>query len=549
MKKWFGLVILIILVLAMLVPACSTTSSPTPSTTAPTATTSQPPTSTAATTKPASPTSTAAGQPQYGGIFKMDRNTGITAVGAPTDIPTQTSTYPLTAPITETLIILDAKDNIVPVLATSVDTSADGKTVTFHLRHGVKFTDGTDFNAQAVKYNLEAVHNAKVSGSAVLDNVSSYNVIDDYTLQANLQTYDASFLISLAQSGIGVMISPTALAKPTTPENAGKDHLVGTGPFMFASWSPNQYIKMVKNPNYWQTGKPYLDEIDIYNITDYTTALMSFKAGEVNMVESIDPSQYNDLKSQGYTVAIPTGLAFVFSMRTDNANANSPFANQKVRQAVSYAIDRVGMAQGLGKGTQNPAYQLSAPFQGWYIPDYPNTPYDPAQAKQLLAQAGYSNGFKTTLHGDIRGRQDDLVALQGYLSAIGIQTTLDVADVARSTTFATTGFDGLLQPGFPNWSSFSSWMNVWLNPTLTYPTVAFPANWTDDWKKVKAEPDYNKRMTMMQNLLKKLYDQYIVIPTYWDSPRYAIDPKVVDMQWDAVDINGYFNAAGMWMKK
>ena len=371
----------------------------------------------------------------YGGKFILVRNTGITKVGAPSDTITDTQTFPLTAPITETLFIVDAQDRIVPVLAESVDVAADGLSVTFKLRKGIKFHDGTDFNAEAVKYNLEAVKAAKVSGSAALDNVKSYEIIDDYTIKVNLNKFDATFLMNLAQSGIAVMISPTALAKPTTPENAGKDHLVGTGPFMFDSWSLNQYIRMKKNPNYWQPGKPYLDEIEIRNMPDYTTSVMAFKAGEVDMVESIDPAQYNELKAQGYTVGIPEGLAFVFSFRTANKDPNSPFSKKEVREALWYAVDRGSLVSGLGKGTYNVANQLAAPQQGWYIKDYPNRQYDPVKAKELLAQAGYPNGFKTVLHGDVRGRQDDLVALQNYFGAIGIDCTLDVADVARSSTF------------------------------------------------------------------------------------------------------------------
>ena len=433
---------------------------------APAPTTTPPPKTTAA------PAPTTSG-PVYGGKFVMVRNTGITEVGAPMDLKSGAgaSTFPLWAPIAENLFIVDAADRIVPLLAESVEVAADGLSVTLKLRKGVKFHDGTDFNAEAVKYNLEAVKAAKVGGSAPLDNVKSYEIIDANTIKINLNKFDATFLMSLAQSGIGVMLSPTALAKPTTPENAGKDHLVGTGPFMFDSWSLNQYIRMKKNPNYWQPGKPYLDTFEIRNMPDYTTSVMAFKAGEVDMVESIDPAQYNELKAQGYTVDIPKGLAFVFSFRTANADPNSPFSKKEVREALWYAVDTVSLVSGLGKGTYNVANQLAAPQQGWYIKDYPNRKYDPNKAKQLLAQAGYPNGFKTVLHGDVRGRQDDLVALQSYFRVIGIECTLDVADVARSSTFGTQGFDGILQPGFPNWSSFSSWMNVWLSPVATYPTM------------------------------------------------------------------------------
>jgi ABC-type transport system substrate-binding protein len=492
-----------------------------------------------------------AGQPVYGGKFIMVRNTGITEIGAPMDLKGGFGgvTYPLWCGVTETLFVVDAADRIVPVLAESVDVAPDGLSVTFKLRKGVKFHDGTDFNAQAVKYNLETVIAANVPGSTPLKSIESYDIIDDHTIKINLKAFDASFLMSLAQSGVAVMISPTALAKPTTPENAGKDHLVGTGPFLFDSWALDQYIRMKKNPNYWQPGKPYLDTIEIRNMPDYTTSVMAFKAGEVDMVESIDPAQYNELKAQGYTVDIPRGLAFVFSFRTANADPNSPFSKKEVREALWYAVDRESLVFGLGKGTYNVADQLAAPQQGWYIKDYPSRKYNPGKAKELLAQAGYPNGFKTVLHGDVRGRQDDLVALQNYFRAIGIDCTLDVADVARSSTFATQGFDGILQSGFPNWSSFSSWMNVWLSPVATFPTMKFPDNWTSSWQEVTSEVDYGKRMAKMQALLKVVYDEALVIPWMWDAPRYVINSKVHDMMWDEMDINGYFDPVNIWKEK
>jgi peptide/nickel transport system substrate-binding protein len=540
------LVVLFILLLsASIVVGCGQQAPATPTTPTTPSTPTTP-------TTPSTPTTPAPSTgPQYGGKFTMVRNTGITEIGAPMDLKSGAgaSTYPLWAPITETLFTVDAQDRIVPGLAESMDVSADGMSITLKLRKGVKFHDGTDFNAEAVKYNLEAVKAAKVGGSAPLDNVKSYDIIDANTIKINLTKFDATFLMSLAQSGIAVMISPTALAKPTTPENAAKDHLVGTGPFMFDSWSLNQYIRMKKNPNYWQPGKPYLDEIEIRNMPDYTTSVMAFKAGEVDMVESIDPAQYNELKSQGYTVDIPRGLAFVFSFRTANADPNSPFSKKEVREALWYSVDRENMVYGLGKGTYNVANQLAAPQQGWYIKDYPSRKYDLDKAKALLAQAGYPNGLKAVLHGDVRGRQDDLVALQNYFRAIGVDCTLDVADVARSSTFGTQGFDGIFQSGFPNWSSFSSWMNVWLSPVATYPTMQFPDNWTSSWQDVRAEPDYDKRMAKMQALLKTVYDDALVIPWMWDAPRYVINSKVHDLNWDAVDINGYLDPVNAWKEK
>ena len=503
-----------------------------------------------ATTQPTT-TPTSTDGPQYGGKLVLARNTGITEVGAPMDLKGGWGgvTYPLWCAVVETLFIVDAAGRIVPVLAESVDVAADGMSVTFKLRQGVKFHDGTDFNAEAVKINLEAVIAAEVAGSTPLQNIESFDIIDDHTIVLNLKGFDATTLLSLAQSGVGVMISPAALAKPTTPENAGKDHLVGTGPFLFDSWAIDQYIRMVRNPNYWQEGRPYLDEIEIRNMADLTTSVLAFKAGEVDMVENIDPAQYNQLEEEGYTVGIPEGLAFVFSVRTSSGNPDSPFAIKEVREALWHAIDREGLVFGLGKGTYNVADQLASPQQGWYIQDYPSREYNVAKAKQLLADAGFEGGFNTVLHGDVRGRQDDLVALQSYFAEIGIICELDIADVARSSTFGTEGFDGIWQSGFPNWSSFSSWMNVWLNPMSTWPTMEFPDNWTSSWQDVKTEPDYDKRMAKMQDLLKIIYDEAIQIPWMYDAPRYVINSKVHDMKWDAVDINGYWDPVNTWKEK
>ena len=544
MKKWLGLVALV-LVLVTLASACSTAASPTPVTTSAPASTA--PATTAAVTT-AAPT-TAASQPQYGGTFIWIRNTGIPVLGAPPDMPTQTSTYPLASPVMENLVLTNDQEDIVPFLAQSVVTSPDGKTITFNLRHGIKFTDGTDFNAQAVKYNLQADVAAKCSGSAILSNVTSYDVVDDYTLRLNLSQYDARLLVGLAQSSIGSMVSPTALAKPTTPENAAKDHLVGTGPFIFDSWAKDQYIKFKKNPNYWQAGKPYLDAIEIRNNPTTATSVMSLQAKEVNMVENIDPSTYNQMKSQGYAVAIPSTLAFVFRLVPDSANADSPFAKLEVRQAVEYALDKAGMAQGIGLGTQYPATQLGIAKDAWYINNYPARNYDVAKAKALLAQAGYPNGFTYPIISDVRGRQDQTVAIQTYLKDGGINTTLDVADVARMASLQSNGWKGLLVPGFPNWDSFSSWTNVFLNPTLTFPSAAVPAGWVDSWNKVLGTVDFNTRMTMMQAQLKQIYDQALMIPYIYDAPRYVTDGTVMDSQWDAHNINGYFDPAGTWLKK
>jgi ABC-type transport system substrate-binding protein len=534
--------LVIVLVLAFLIPACSSgTASTTPATTAPVTSAAQPTTSAPA----------ASATPQSGGTLTWNRNTGIPVLGAPTDIPTQTNTYLLGSPAMETLVLCDAQENIVGNLAESVETSADGKAVTFHLVKGVKFQDGTDFNAAAVKYNLEGVLKANCSGSAVLKNVTSYDIKDDYTITMNLTKYDSRLLLALAQSGIGFMVSPTALAKPTTPDNAPKDHMVGTGPFKFDSWAKDQFIKFTKWDGYRVKGRPYVDTIIIKNFANVTTSIMSFKNGEANMVENINPEDVAPLKAAGYFTSAPQ-MAFVFSMSPDSANADSPFAKKQVREAVEYAIDKKGNADGLGKGTQYAAVQLGTPKDAWFMKDYTPRDYNPAKAKQLLTEAGYPNGFKYTLATDVRIRDDQALSIQQNLKDVGIDLTIDKADVARATTWAQSGWKGLLQPGFPNWDAFTSWTARYSNVAIPYPSIAYPgglAAYTKAWDDMASIPDFTQRMAKMQSLMKQLLDDALVIPYMYDSPRYVTDNTVMDMSWDARNTNGYFDPVNVWLKK
>jgi ABC-type transport system substrate-binding protein len=532
--------LVILLVCAFALTGCSSSTTSTTPAANPTQTTGP---STTATTQ-ASQASSA----RYGGTLTWVRNMGIPDIGAPADIPSQTNTPSLVTPVLESLITTDVNEKIQPWLAESVDVSPDGKKITFKLLKNVKFQDGTPFNAEAVKFNLELDLKNNCNASGILKKVTSYNIVDDYTLEVNFAAYDARFLQTLAQTGIGQIASPTAMQKST--EHTA--HIVGTGPFKFDSWQTDQYVKMVKWDGYRTKGRPYLDAIDIRNNSDITVSIMSLKAGEVNMVENIDPADYNSLKAEGWAVGIPP-LGFVFSFVPDSANPDSPFKDVRVREALEYAVDKAGLAKGIGKGTQFPAYQAAVePPLGqdaWYIPDAPKREYNVAKAKELLAAAGYPNGFECALTTDVRARQDQIVALQTYFKAVGISTKLDMADVGRASTFPKDGWKGILVGGFPNFSSFTQWVTAYNDPTFVYPSASKPEGWKEGWDAVIAEIDYDKRITLMKNLLRKNYEGAYRIYYIEDGPRYVTDGTIQDIDWDGHHINGYFDAVNVWLKK
>jgi peptide/nickel transport system substrate-binding protein len=477
------------------------------------------------------------------------RNTGIAVLGAPEDMPSFSWYNPMISPVCEPLVILDKQGNVAPWLAKSVDVSPDGKTITFHLNSGIKFQDGTDFNAAAVEYNLEQCLKANVAGSNVLQSIDSYDVVDPLTLRLNMKQFDARLFAGLAGSTIGQMVSPSALGKPATPDTAAKIHLVGTGPFKFDSWQRDQFIRYTKWDGYWQKGKPYVDAIEFRNNPDVPTSLLSLKAGEVNWVENVDPSDYIAMQKEGFSGFIATDMFFIFSIFLDSNNPDSPFSNLKVRQAVEYAIDREGMAQGIGQGTMYPMYQQGTESNPWFVQGQPQLKYDPAKAKELLAEAGYPNGFTTPLTSDVRVRKDQLTAIQSYLEAVGIKTTLDMADVPRFVGLTKDGWKGLLVPGFPNMDTFTGWIGLYKDPIFTYPSMAWPTGWTDGMAAIVSEPDFTKRMALMQSWQKKLYDGSLVITYIGDSPRSMTDGTVMDPGWWKNAIGGYWEPANVWLKK
>jgi len=525
LKKWSFSIILFLLVVFLLAGCGEPTPSASPTTPPPTT------------------------ESKYGGELIYVRNTGLSILGAPMDMPSFSWYNQIILPVLEPIIVLDAQGNPAPWLAKSIDIAPDGKTITFNLNSGIKFQDGTDFDAAAVKYNFESVINANVAGSDVFSNVTSMDVVNPLTLRLSLTKYDARLLPGLAMSTIGQIASPTALAKPATADNAAELHLVGTGPFLFDSWQRDQFVRFTKWDGYWQDGKPYLDAIEFRNNPDVPTSLLSLKAGEVNWVENVDPSDFIAMQAEGFTGYIATGIFFIFSILPDSNNPDSPLSKLEVRQALQHAIDREGMAQGIGQGTMNAIYQHGVAKDPWFVKDQPQLEFNPDKARQLLADAGYPEGFTITLISDVRARKDQVTAVQSYWQDVGVKTILDVADVPRITGYGKDGWEGLLMPGFPNADTFNGWIGLYNSSIFTYPSLDWPDGWRDGMAAVISEPDTNKRMALFSSWQKKLYDETLFFFYIGDSPRSLTDGTVMDAAFYKDGIMGYWEPCNVWLKK
>ncbi|MER1988022.1 MAG: ABC transporter substrate-binding protein [Solibacillus sp.] len=308
-------------------------------------------------------------------------------------VVTDGESYKVTENIYETLLNFGEQDTTIhPGLATKWDISEDGLTYTFTLQQGVKFHDGTDFNAEAVVKNINRwkagsadsfyYFNSmfKAEGEDIIKDVVAQ---DEHTVVFTLSRPQAPFLNNIAMAAFGIG-SPTAFeANP----NGLSDNPVGTGPFKFVEWKRNDSITIEKNADYWQEGLPKLAKVIYRSIPDNSARLNALTAGEVDLIDGVNPSDSATIEGNNKLQLIerPSMNIGYLGLTTTRA----PFDNKLVRQAMNYAINRQGIVDAFFGGRAQVAVNPLPPSIPGYNDELTAYPFDPAKAKALLAEAGY----------------------------------------------------------------------------------------------------------------------------------------------------------------
>jgi peptide/nickel transport system substrate-binding protein len=326
----------------------------------------------------------------------------------------------------------DESTEVEPGLAESWDISQDGLEYTLHLRQGIKFHDGTDFNAEAVKFNLERQidpnHPYHDTGEFPYAEftwgmVQSVDVVDEYTVKFTLKDRFAPFLNHLA-------MHPAAMASPAAIQKYGRDfsiNPVGTGPFKFVSWTPGVEVVLEKNPDYWR-GAPNIDKVIYRPIIEDQSRLTELEAGTVNFIVNIPPDDLARLKQDTrFTVVEQPGM---HTWWVAFNHTRTPFNDVRVRQAMNYAVNKQAIVDNILKGTGTLAINPLPPVVWSYTEDIQRYDYSPEKAKQLLAEAGYPDGFSCVfwLPESGSGMQQPVVmgtAIQADLKAVGIDCTIE----------------------------------------------------------------------------------------------------------------------------
>ncbi|HEX3812722.1 MAG TPA: ABC transporter substrate-binding protein [Mycobacteriales bacterium] len=340
---------------------------------------------------------------------------------------------------------LDVKGNTAPAVAKSWKYNSAGTQVTFTLRPGLKFSDGTALDAAAVKFNIERGRDAKNSTIGdQLAGVKDVTVANPTTVTLVLTKPDYQIPALLAGK-TGDLVSPTA-AKKNAAGLSTKP--VGAGPFILTDYVPDSHANLKRNPNYWDAKDIKLDNFVLKPAPDPSVAVAGLQSGQYN-VATIPPSQIQSAKAAGLKVKAITTL----NVRTLDVNGTvAPFNNPKVMQAISHAINRKELVKTAFFGQGIPDWQ---PFPNNYVGYDPSLDnlyaYDPTEAKKLLAEAGHPNGLDIDLWVD---DASDAIAevLQKQFGESGIRVKLKVEQpginnyLTRQYPLALDSFSGRESP-------------------------------------------------------------------------------------------------------
>ena len=319
------------------------------------------------------------------------------------------------------LVWRNEEGEIVPALAESWEISEDGTEYTFTLRQGVVFHNGETFDAQDVVTTWEAGKDPANAYAYVFESVIGVEVIDDSTVKVITEDPDPLFL----STGF-----PTQGVYPTDYyAEVGFDgfeaHPIGTGPFQFVEWVKGEKIVLEANPNYWDEGLPKVQSLIFRPIPESATRLAAVQTGEIHIATRLVAEEASQLegKENVNVITYSNDRSYYISFNNLTSGVGLPIEDKLVRQAMNYAVDRQAIVDALFDGKATLSSGFISPFNLGYDDSIEPYPYDPEKAKELLAEAGYADGFEIGFAcpiGAYPNFEQVCEAIGGYLNDVGI---------------------------------------------------------------------------------------------------------------------------------
>jgi ABC-type transport system substrate-binding protein len=433
------------------------------------------------------------------------------------------------------LIYTNSTGDMFPGLATSWEFT-DPKTLLIHLKKGVTFQDGTDFNADAVKFNFDRIAGKTTpkitsTGSSVVGKWASYEVVDPYTFKINLKRIEAGLLTNL-HTWWSAMVSPSAVRKsgerfPLRP--------VGCGPFVLKKYLPGSQIQYEKFDGYWKKDAdgnkmPYLDKVKIMIIPDHATRAAALRSGTIHIDQGVLVKQAIQLrKDPKVEVRTIKGLGARFIAFN---TGKPPLDNVILRKAINYAIDRNEIIASVLQGEGSVPTTWFGPISWAYDPTLKWYEYDQEKAKAAMREAGFPNGFSFKAANYNPAAKPEAEMIQAQLKRVGIDMQLDFIDLATFTTqyrqqaLYHAGFTGYPMIGYD--PTFLSLVFHFSKGPYTDPSK--PTVYDATILKSGSMYDREKRKAVFAELHKQIYDRAGEAYYIWASAYRAYRTSVKGFQ-------------------
>lgn len=356
-----------------------------------------------------------AGDPVYGGSIVVGIQQDVDSLDP--HKATAAGTKEILFNIFEGLVKPDENGDLMKALASDYTISEDGLVYTFTLREGVKFHNGNAVTAQDVKYSLDRV-SGLLDGTPLISSLSvltSVEILDEKTVQVTVGSANTeliySFVAAIIPAGSGEEESGTP---------------IGTGPFSFVSYKPQEGMVIAKNPDYWQEGLPYLDEVNFKIVNSPDTALLELKGGSIQIYPYLTDSQANELKDSFQILSAPSDVVQALFLN----NASEPLNDVRIRQAICYALDLDMVNEFVAGGGATLVSSAMLPtLQTYYVDltDTYGTGANIQKAQELMADAGYPDGFdlEITVPSNYEYHMQTAEVVAEQLKAAGINATIN----------------------------------------------------------------------------------------------------------------------------
>jgi peptide/nickel transport system substrate-binding protein len=367
-------------------------------------------------------------------------STGTLTIGVPVDINTldpsmapEATAENVSLSAMEPLLYLDPKENIKPRLAESWQV-IDKVTYVFHLRHGVKFTNGELLTGKAVEFSWRRSAEPNRTGlRAALRSVARVEHIDDYTIRVTTDKPDPIFLKKMAAAA-GAIVPPEYVTEKG--DEAFALHPVGTGPFTLVEWVKGDHVTFRANPNYYLPNVPRVQTVVWRSIPEPASRVAALQTGQIDIALRLPAQQAATLRNDP-NIRLSNALAtrtFRVSFNNMTTGKGTPIMDSRVRLALNLGVDRQAIIKSIYNGQAEQVNSLIGNVQFGHDPTLAPLPYDPARAKRLLAEAGYPQGFKVGMacpSGAYANDKEACEAVAGYLVGLGLQIELQVMEPNR----------------------------------------------------------------------------------------------------------------------